>query len=187
MSVFHTGKKEKVVERGRWTRSEASHLRKLHRHYFDCVLLESATIIWLGLCKRWLGFYPFLYSGLGPFAILQKKKKDCWMLHEDINSSYTWKVLLKARDKCSGLIERKIANGADTSVWFDWIDGESFINIPGWQYLSYTRDTNKGASVLIYDREWCLDNSSLPLSICNKIQEINIFNALENDVVETII
>lgn len=53
------------------------------------------------------------------------------MLHEDINSSYTWKVLLKARDKCSGLIERKIANGADTSVWFDWIDGESFINIPG--------------------------------------------------------
>lgn len=55
-----------------------------------------------------------------------------WVIQEKASCSYTWKIILRMRKLCNGLIARKIENGNDSSMWFDlWINGESSINMLG--------------------------------------------------------
>lgn len=103
------------------------------------------------------------------------------MIQEDNNSSYTWKFLLKSRNLSQG-IERKLAKGHDTSLWFKpWLNGESLINILEWQQLTYSGGTTKEVAALISNSEWSLYNLSLPSGICNQITNIHIYNNLSTD------
>lgn len=52
-----------------------------------------------------------------------------WTTNMNNNASYTWKLLLRAREWCKGLIDRKIANGNSRDLWADpWLNGYSLID-----------------------------------------------------------
>lgn len=60
-----------------------------------------------------------------------------WTATMDNNASYTWKTMLRARQWCKGLIDRKIVNGENSDIWFDpWINGASLIDKYGWNTMS---------------------------------------------------
>lgn len=82
-----------------------------------------------------------------------------------------WKIFLRARESSRGLINKNIANGRSTRVWFDPCPhGERL----GWQYMSNVGGSNKEVFALMSDSKWCLNNSNLPPNICNTIENISI-------------
>lgn len=66
------------------------------------------------------------------------RKKYCndkknWSATMNNNTSYTWKLLLKGRQWCKGVIDRKIVNGENSEVWLDpWINGHSLVDKFNW-------------------------------------------------------
>lgn len=52
------------------------------------------------------------------------KNDNFWTALINNNASNTWKLILRAREWCKGMIDRKIATGEKSTVWFDpWIKG----------------------------------------------------------------
>lgn len=72
-------------------------------------------------------------------------KKIFWTAKLDNNASFTWKLVLRTRG-----IHRKIANGKNTSLWFDlWIWGKSLSNIIGWSYMALFNSQNNTVSSIV--------------------------------------
>lgn len=105
-----------------------------------------------------------------------------WIATTNHNASYTWKTLLKARQWCKGVVDRKIVNGEHTDIWTDaWINGYSIVDKYGWKTMAVTDGNHRKVSSLISanKRKNCMDN--MPTQIQNTMQSIKIRNQKQND------
>lgn len=87
--------------------------------------------------------------------ICKKKKKKNWSMPIKSHYSYVWKNILNCREIGAKLIERKFKDGKCTSLWFDpWINGNSLINLLGWNNLYYFGKVNASVDNIIQYSTW---------------------------------
>lgn len=101
----------------------------------------------------------------------------------DNNALTTWKCILKFREKLSQLVERKIANGLFTCVWFDpWMGSSNLIDDFGWYNYSSYRAKGNTVAEIISDGLWKANNLTITSGMANKINSIPIYSNLIADI-----
>lgn len=133
----------------------------------DVAKAAAMKLVWKILQKNSL-WAKWMYSTYGANNFF-------WIILKDNNASNTWKIILKARQWCKGLIDRNIMNGESTSLWYDpWLNGSSLIDKLGWQYIAMNGGPNNQVSHLIIDNNWKNKLNCLPTTVAQNIQNIKI-------------
>lgn len=108
--------------------------------------------------------------------------KNFWTLDSDNNSSGTWKNILKYRDKGLEHMNKGIANGLNTSLWFDpWVNSKTLVDLLGWDSLHLNGGINHKVSIIIQDGNFNLNNMHFLKQIESNISGVNILNNLQQD------
>lgn len=101
----------------------------------------------------------------------------------DNNSSATWKVIMKIRDKLADSLSREITHGRETDLWKDpWINGKSLIDFLGLDtYSAYGCPSRKVGSI-IRNNTWNYDSIPYDSGQKRQIEYMPLYFNRESDM-----
>lgn len=108
--------------------------------------------------------------------------QNFWATVINNNASYTWNLLLKARQRSEGLIDRKIINGDNTDIWVDlWINGTSLLEKHGWNFMNVSGGLNRKVSTLLAGNVWKDNLDYVPTHIQKTMHDIKVHYQEQRD------
>ncbi|KAH7659613.1 Reverse transcriptase zinc-binding domain-containing protein [Dioscorea alata] len=105
-------------------------LLSMHSHWSSLFLLP--------ICVELIQTKPTLWA---TWVIKYKLRKiSFWGITKKVDSSWSWRQLLKIRDVFKGFFEYKLGDGCTFSFWYDpWCHGSSLVDLFPW--INDSRDT----------------------------------------------